>query len=542
MMKDYQNKLPFIAALLILWVSVFIPLNSAMSLNNGHLIYTLDDTYIHMAMAKHLAEDGVFGVTKYQFTPTSSSPLWTLLLSLFFFIFGVSEFTPFILNLFLASLLILLLAYLLNKTKMSALLKTAILSAFIFFLPLPYLVMTGLEHILQIIFSLLIILVYIRIEADLSAEEDPRRYAYLLYLLAFLSVSTRYEGLFLVGAVSLLLILKKRFLNALITLVSAFMPVILFGLLSLINGWYFIPNSILLKGNKFDLMSLESLLKFLYNGLRQVIYNMHIFTLVVVLLIILVIVSQKKNRLQMLPCRLASYLFLMATAVHMFFAKSGYFLSINFQLRYDAYLLAMGMLALMLLPAEVLNRREDHPSFLPDRWIPWLLVLIVSLPMAERGFRTLMKTPMASSNTYSNQYMLGKFVDKYYREERILLNDIGGINFLSDVHCLDILGLSSKQAADYLLKGQLNRTNIEKMGRSFKAKIAIVNDRLLHSFGGIPKSWELIGKWKLKKSVISPLDTISFYALLPGEGEKLKRHLRAFSPLLPDSLYVRIKR
>jgi hypothetical protein len=46
-------------------------------LYNGHVSYTLDDAYIHMAMAKHVAQDGVFGITPYEFSASSSSPLWT---------------------------------------------------------------------------------------------------------------------------------------------------------------------------------------------------------------------------------------------------------------------------------------------------------------------------------------------------------------------------------------------------------------------------------------------------------------------------------
>src|SRR6266851_2122500 len=43
-----------------------------------HLVYPLDDAYIHMAIAKNLAQHGVWGVTSHEFTSCSSSPLWII--------------------------------------------------------------------------------------------------------------------------------------------------------------------------------------------------------------------------------------------------------------------------------------------------------------------------------------------------------------------------------------------------------------------------------------------------------------------------------
>ena len=53
-----------------------ILLLASLKANQGHFVYPLDDAYIHMAISKHWACDGVFGITKYEFTPATSSPLW----------------------------------------------------------------------------------------------------------------------------------------------------------------------------------------------------------------------------------------------------------------------------------------------------------------------------------------------------------------------------------------------------------------------------------------------------------------------------------
>lgn len=51
-----------------------------------------------MAIAKNFSEYRVWGINKYNFTSTSSSPFWTFLLSLKFVIFGVNDYSPLILN------------------------------------------------------------------------------------------------------------------------------------------------------------------------------------------------------------------------------------------------------------------------------------------------------------------------------------------------------------------------------------------------------------------------------------------------------------
>src|SRR6476620_5767347 len=69
----------------------------------GHLVYALDDAYIHMAIAKNLALHGTWGVQPGTFSASSSSPLWTLLLTAAFRTAGVSDAAPLVLNTVIAA-------------------------------------------------------------------------------------------------------------------------------------------------------------------------------------------------------------------------------------------------------------------------------------------------------------------------------------------------------------------------------------------------------------------------------------------------------
>ena len=59
---------PLAVALVLLLVSVAALLACSLPRGGGRLVYALDDAYIHMAMARNLAEHGVFGVTRHAFT------------------------------------------------------------------------------------------------------------------------------------------------------------------------------------------------------------------------------------------------------------------------------------------------------------------------------------------------------------------------------------------------------------------------------------------------------------------------------------------
>ena len=76
------QRLPLLLALVAFLVSLAAALRAGLRATDGHLIYSLDDAYIHMAVAKNLARSGVWGCTPFHFSSSSSSLLWTLILGI----------------------------------------------------------------------------------------------------------------------------------------------------------------------------------------------------------------------------------------------------------------------------------------------------------------------------------------------------------------------------------------------------------------------------------------------------------------------------
>jgi 4-amino-4-deoxy-L-arabinose transferase-like glycosyltransferase len=202
-----KKNIPALVSSAILIVIVMALVSVSVNQNQGHVVYALDDPYIHMSIAKNFSQHGIWGITKHGFTSSSSSILWTLLLSLTYFLFGVSEISPLILNLIACILIFFLASKIMEKHQIPPLLMTAVFASVILFTPLPALVLCGQEHTLHI----LIALAFLNLAGTLiSGNEKKLSMLPALVILAVLLTIARYEGLFMVFAACLLLILKKK--------------------------------------------------------------------------------------------------------------------------------------------------------------------------------------------------------------------------------------------------------------------------------------------------------------------------------------------
>ena len=91
-----------------------------------------------------------------------------------------------------------------------------------------------------------------------------------------------------------------------------------------------------------------------------------------------------------------------------------------------------------------------------------------------RSIYLLRRTPQATNNIYEQQYHMGQFLNKYYKGECIALNDIGAANYLTDIECLDLRGLGSKEIAQSIIDDELDEEFVYKEAKSRDCKIAII--------------------------------------------------------------------
>lgn len=87
---------PFSIALLFLLGMIILELISLLALNDGHLVYTLDDAYIHLALAENILR-GHYGVNAIEVSAPSSSIIWPFIISPFASS-PIGEYFPLLLN------------------------------------------------------------------------------------------------------------------------------------------------------------------------------------------------------------------------------------------------------------------------------------------------------------------------------------------------------------------------------------------------------------------------------------------------------------
>jgi hypothetical protein len=542
---------PLILALIIFGLILEMLYFDSVLMNEGHLVYSLDDAYIHMAMAKNFSQHGVWGITRYEFSSSSSSLLWTFLLSIFYFLFGVNEITPLLLNILFSIIAVITFYILLRDYHLPQVLILLVLMEFIFLTPLPGLVFTGLENLLHTLLTLLFVYFSVR---DLSTEKPLlwNSNSIRALVLAPLVTSVRYEGLFVVFVVCVLLLFRRRWKYCILLGVVSLLPLILYAAFSTAHGWYAIPNSVLLKGNAQTVRSSKDLIQFLFHSFLKIfdyksISPSLIFLGIITLILFIRQIIRKKSIWE--TNQLMLFIFLATLFLQIQFAKTYYY----FFGRYSAYLYALGLL---VLSTTLLDEWVLHSSSSQGKnnfksiaiLLPILVLPIFSFVLQSEKVRT---NPglisLATSNIYDQQYHMGLFIKNFYQGETVAVNDIGAVNFLADFHCLDLWGIGTLEVAKEKKQGVYDRDALERLAKATNTKIAIVYSHWYEPGGaadlspgrpaGLPAQWIPCGQWTLLNNVINGGSTVTFYAVDTSDKDNLISNLKTFEPKLPKQFF-----
>lgn len=538
--------------LLLLAVVLAVACRQVLMQTGGHFCYPLDDTFIHLSIAKNFALHGVWGINAQEFSAASSSPLYTLILAAFIKAGINSIWMPFYVNVCFAFMLVIMTDKLLQRFSLPASIRCITLISLVILVPVPVMVASGMEHMLHAFLAMWML--YLSV-AFLTPDNTTRNQVLLLSLVSGLAILARFESLFLLAGVIIAGIYNRRWQQTGVVLVLSLTPLIIFGYISVQHGGYFLPNSVLLKASKLAggpsqlISSLQEIVvyKLLYgnNTMVNIFTNKYYpegssslsgTTVVRMLLIIpvLIILLRPGNdnvntigKVKQLAC-----IPLINTFLHMALAAVGWLF------RYEAYLLALDITVVAILLYyyyRQLTHSRRHYSLL-EKAIGAFLLLFAFAPLPLRAAGAFYNLPAAARNIYEQQYQMGRFLQTSYQHTAVAANDVGAVSYLSDNRILDLWGLGNNVVAAGKLHGQYSPQFLQQFTSNEHVKIAVVYDTWFDST--LLQQWKKVASWKIANNVICGGDEVFFYAVDPAEATSLYNKLTAYKPLLPSGVTV----
>ena len=503
-----------------------------------HFTYALDDAYIHLSMARNLADFGVFGPTRLAYESASSSPFWTVTLA------GVLRLVPLTVGVYAPLLLaaasgIGVLAifascqeYIKVQPGRPGMFLAALLVPIALFL--PGLVVGGMEAATSVLAALLLALLFQRhVEGSLG-----RAGLGVLLGLSLLAPLIRFEALFVIaGCVVAALVvppLSRRgrprvsvsplspLTLALIMSALAWVGVSAFAAVNLAHGQYALPNSVMAKSDAGQ--TIPIFIRLVLVRLQGNLLEDGLLTPLLGFVIYRLLHDVRARRYTELPIAVT---FVVATVLHEMLADTGGFF------RYQAYLVALGLLLAFRSAAQI---RLDN-----NRAGGWQMmggiVVISAFAFALPRFYFTAMTPVAMQNIYQQQAQVGAFFATQYQGRTVACDDIGEVSFQHQGPLLDLRGLGSFQVLKALKERRYGKAFLESEARKEEVRAICIHVPIIGPV--VPKSWVMVAELTEPSAnivMISP--TAIFYAIDEVTAAELRQNLQVFQPRLPRGVTI----
>ncbi|WP_156173259.1 hypothetical protein [Chryseobacterium gallinarum] len=494
-----------------------------LSSTDNYFTYLLDDAYIHMSIAKNFSTYGVWGITRYAFSSSSSSPVFTFILSVLIAVFGNQILIPLIFNLITAGFLI----FLLNKYYIHFFGQKPIVivaSLFTLFLAVLHVqVMTGMEHILH---ALMVAINIYYFQQWSESHFKNNRFSYGFYTTIALLGLIRFESMFYFVALAFVFFITKNVRNALLVLILGFAPVFVFGYFNYGKTGYFLPNSVVLKGPLLDLS--ENMGKQIIEiFVERILINLSFYKigLFPLLISIALVAKDYKKGTGLQKIILHHFLIIAWCLVLLMHSISGRLTGI---FRYEAYLLVA--FSMILIPKLKLFLVHPLAALKAEKVIGLFVVANFILLIYKSGYAHLI-IANGSANVYQQQIQSARFLKKYYNNSKVVANDIGAISYFTDIHLLDFMGLGSNEIVHF-------RANTKKLDEDFYGflsqysekenyKLAIAYEEWLD--WQTPENWRKVARLEISgRNLVLGEKHLFIYSIDPRIHDSLKQNIKSF--------------
>jgi hypothetical protein len=505
LMKNFARSLAIACAALylLLVIVVFFAIRRT---TGGHFVYSMDDPYIHLALAENIAR-GHYGINASEASSPSSSLLWPLLLVPF------AErawhvYVPLFWNILFGLTASCLIGSAVarwfplrdgdGRAEWWKRLLTAALMMMV--ANLVGLTLLGMEHVLQVLLAICCAL-------GMIEALEGRRIPTWCLVAAVVGPMVRYENVGLTVAVCVALWGLGERKKAAVVLGLSVAPLLGFSLFLRAHGLPMLPTSVMVKGDVYSehLSAAHRLVRIALGNLEEVMRKSARWPVVAMFLVFVPLAWNERGKMR-------RYVFASAVLVagmHLAFGRFGWFY------RYEVY-------ALIFLTMILLRVVAERPVMQYGFFVLGLLYL------ASPYMAAIPATVQAASELYGQQYQMHRFANDFYHED-FAVNDLGVVSYQKpkNTYVLDLFGLASPEASRQTTK---SAPWMEDVVRRHGVKLAMIYPEWFH----VPVSWKPEAKMCLpKEPQVAGKQCVVFYWTSDEPDGELRDELARFATTLP---------
>ncbi len=481
--------------------------------NGGVFTYTLDDPYIHLALAQNLAH-GHYGINPGEASSPSSSILWPFLL-VPFATHAWNVYAPLIWNIVFCTFAAWMIGRTVDrwnwKTSIGQSFSTrfALAAALMLVANLAGLTFIGMEHGLQVLLA-------IACAAGLAEAFAGRPIPSWCLAAAILGPMVRYENFALVAAVAIALCGQKRYRAATLVAVLSLIGPALFSLFLVSRGLPALPSSVLVKAKVYTfhhgllVTGIATIMRSVTWGIVEPAWWDQ---LLVAILLITLAFREKPS-----PEKPGSQKFILAAASFAALAQLiiGRF---NWFHRYEVYALIFTVLIAATALVESTRLRARY-------------LLLGLLALAWPYALAIYDTPVAAANVYEQQYQMHRFLANF-PGHAVAVNDLGLVSYNRPpgLYVLDLWGLASPEASRRIDK---DNAWLDAITRAHNVGLVIFYPDWYPE--GAPDDWTPLATLCAGSRRVSiSRRCVAFYSTPLGDRDTLESELAAFSRTLPST-------
>ena len=510
--RGFQGYGVVIAAAGILALSLMI-----VQRTGGALTYTLDDPYIHLAVAESILAGG-YGINPGEYASPSSSILYPLLLAALLAL-GVGTLSPLALAGAASLWSAWLIAGIMRDNAISPgssvslwgavlLLPVVFLALNVYALPL-----TGMEHSLHVLTVCFVVVGLTRLERGVPVPM-------ILVAGIVLSPLVRFEGLAVSAAALLVLAWNRRIgalAGAIATLGAALVAYV--AIMSSL-GLPPLPSSVMVKSD-ISASAVDS-------GLSEAFVRMaesfrdalrrEPGTLLALAMVAIWFGFAPRSGVPGRHIALA-LVALAGLAGHLVAGRYGWFS------RYEVYANVLALLTIAILYRDSLRAAVAH------EWARVVGLFGFLGVIAETYATDTIRVPAAGENIHAQQFQMHRFATEFFPYP-VAVNDLGYVSYDNNTHVLDLWGLGSEEARRRRQAEDFGAEAVRELVGRHATSYAMIYDAWLGP--AVPSDWCRIATLQTPK-VSTASGEVAFYLIDRAREAEFREALNAWAGTLPHS-------